>query len=202
MWKPWHSHARTWRDKTYDFVAWFSEIAACEQHEDAKQASPLKDFRRKIQVVLSIDKGLGVWRQEWLKKEHPWLRIQCTSQCKPYSCICSMPIVNFPTDEFALLQVEHWSLQLLVSLELSKMLASCGRGEAAFGTSTLPTFLARSALIGRSIEEALLLPVFGQTEAHFDGLTEGLCRTILPSWILKQWRTQRQECEWMNTSWN
>ena len=191
MVKPWDAQARTWRDGLYDFAAQFSEVAAGELHDEFAQVSAVKDFTRRTQGLLSIDRDLGIWRQEWLGEEFPWLVIECASQCEPHSCICSTPAVAFPSSDFALLQVEYWSLQLLVSLEIPTLHSTHQGHDGAMNTpSLLPVFLARCASIARSLEEALALPVFGQSEAHFGGLTEGLCRTIMPSWILRQWKSQ------------
>ena len=190
MTKPWGLQARIWRDVLYDFAAQFSEVAATEPHDESEQVSTSKGFKRRTEGLLSIQRGLGIWREEWLGEEYPWLVIECSSQCNPHACICSTPALAFPTSDFALLQVEYWSLLLLVSLELATLHSKCEAHSEETSTSwLLSVFLRRCASIERNLEEALALPVFGQSEAHFGGLSEGLCRSIMPSWILRQWKS-------------
>ena len=191
MQKPWTSRPRTWRDVLYDSAAQFSEVIASESYAQIEPLSALKEFRRRVQGLMSIQRGLGIWRQQWLGEDFPRLVVECTSQCEPHSCICSTPILAFPTSDFALLQVEYWSLQLLVSLELATVHSEYeGHDENASSLLLFSVFLGRCAVIAGNLEAALALPVFGQSEAHFGGLTEGLCRTIMPTWILRQWKSR------------
>ena len=197
MERPWHLRTKTWRDKLFDCAARLSDIGACEGDEEGGKVSTMDDTERQTVAILSIEKALGIWRQEWLSTEYPGLHIQCMSECAPQSCICSAPAAALLTNDFVMLQVEYWSMQLLVSLQLVKRYAKRITLDTAVATPSTPQILfARSELIAHKIEEALVLPVFGQSEAHFGGMTEGLCRTIMPSWILKQWKAQRHQCVW------
>ena len=84
-----------------------------------------------------------------------------------------MPIKDFPSNDFTLLHVEYWALQLLIELVLI---------DYDVGVS------ARSANITRQMTEALTLPIYQQTKDHFEGITEGLCRMVLASWVLREYK--------------
>ncbi|MCJ1310730.1 hypothetical protein MMC25_004396 [Agyrium rufum] len=200
MTKPWFSHKRTWRDKLYDATAYFCDVAAIEETgADGEPDLILADCgakcKRKIQILLWIQEQLRTWRVDWLEHEYPNICIECSCQPERNPCICSVPVASFPTNDFALLQIEYWSMQLLLTFELAKLFyerEDRAREEAGSPSTTQP-FLARSARVAEHMDEALVRPIFGQSEKHFKGLTEGVCRSVMANWILRQYKSQRQQ---------
>jgi hypothetical protein len=182
---PWGSQPKTWRDKLYDLAMGFSEIVAGSLEND--QASSRQEaIRTRLDKALRIESEIDIWQSSWVNEKHPRLRTRCDCQCPAaLSCICSMPASEFPDNEFALLQVECWALQLLISTALSKLLAT----EADYTTSWVSHIPLRSSQIASCLETALTLPAFTQTADRSSGVTEGFCRTIFPVWALRDHRS-------------
>lgn len=184
MTTPWTSQAKTWRDKLYDLVVVFSEIIASSQ-ENGRASSPLASIRTEVDKALQVEAELSAWKSSWLNEAYPHHRIICQCQAPAqFSCLCSLPASKFPTTDFALLQVECWSLQLLISTTLSKL--SNPGADLPVWIAHLPT---RSSQIANYMDEASSFPAFKHTTERSSGVTEGFCRTIFPTWILREYRS-------------
>jgi hypothetical protein len=183
MTTPWISQPKTWRDKLYDLVVVFSEIVASSQGND-RTSSPQESVRTEIYKALQIEAALSVWKSSWLDEAYPRHRIRCHCQSPAeFSCLCSLSVSKFPTTDFALLQVECWSLQLLISTTLSKL--SDPGVNLPVWTAYLPV---RSSQIANYMDEASSFPAFKHTTERSSGVTEGFCRTIFPTWTLREYR--------------
>ena len=182
---PWKTQPKTWRDRLYDLAMRFSEIVASSSDND-QASGPREAMNTRIDKTLQIEVELSVWQSSWLKEAYPHQRVGCDCQPPaPFSCICSVPASKLPSTDFALLQVECWSLQLLISTTLSKSL----------GPEPMASWIAhlhvRSSRIARFMEAASTFPAFKHTAERSSGVTEGFCRTILPTWTLREYRGMR-----------
>lgn len=183
MTTPWKSQPKTWRDKLYDLVVVFSEIIASSQGNNCA-SSPPESIRTEIDKALQVEVELGAWKSSWLNEAYPRHRIRCHCQSPAqFSCLCSLSALKFPSADFALLQVECWSLQLLISTTLSK-LSDLGADLPEWITH-LPV---RSSQIANYMDEASSFPAFKHTTERSSGVTEGFCRTIFPTWTLREYR--------------
>ena len=181
---PWKSQPKTWRDRLYDLAMSFSKIIAKSLGSD-RGSSQRETVRNLVDETLRIDAEVGMWQSSWFTKEYPQLQIRCGCRCPAaLSCICSVPASRFPNNDFALLQVECWALQLLISNTLSKSLAT----EDGFTKSWITQLSVRSSHIACYMETASAFSAFGNTAQRFCGITESLCRTIFPSWTLRDYR--------------
>ncbi|KAE8440864.1 hypothetical protein EG329_006381 [Mollisiaceae sp. DMI_Dod_QoI] len=181
MTTPWNSQPKTWRDKLYDLVVVFSEIVASSKGNDPSSGPPVMS---QIDKALQVDAELSVWKSSWLNEAYPHHRIRCHCQAPAqFSCLCSFSTSKFPTTDFALLQVECWSLQLLISTTLSKLLDP--GADLPIWSAHLPI---RSAQIANYMDEASSFPAFKHTTERSSGVTEGFCRTIFPTWIIREYR--------------
>ncbi len=183
---PWKSQPKTWRDKLYDLVVIFSEIVASSPGDD-RVSNPLESTRTKIDRALQVEAELSAWKSSWLNEAYPDHRIRCHCQSPTqFSCLCSLSASKFPTADFALLQVECWSLQLLVSTTLSRLSGPGGADFPAWIALLLPM---RSSQIANHMDEASSFPAFKHTTERSSGVTEGFCRTIFPTWILREYQS-------------
>ncbi|KAE9364996.1 hypothetical protein N431DRAFT_446708 [Stipitochalara longipes BDJ] len=183
MTTPWKSQPKTWRDKLYDLVVVFSEVVASSQGND-HASNQLESIRTEIDKALKVEAELSAWKSSWLNEAYPSHRIRCHCQAPAqFSCLCSLSALNFPTTDFALLQVECWSLQLLISITLRKL--SDSGADPPVWIAHLPV---RSSQIANFMDEALPFPIFKYTTDRSSGITEGLCRTILATWTLREYR--------------
>lgn len=183
MTTPWKSQQKTWRDKLYDLVVVFSEIVASSQG-NGRASSPLESIKTDIDKALQVEAELSTWKSSWLNDAYPRHRIICHCQSPAqFSCLCSLSASKFPSADFALLQVECWSLQLLISTTLSK-LSNPGADIPAW-FAHLPV---RSSKIAHHMDEASSFPAFKHTTERSSGVTEGFCRTIFPTWTLRTYR--------------
>lgn len=182
---PWKSQPKTCRDRLYDLAIAFSEVVARSLGDD--QASSRRGAKQTlIDKALRIEADINIWKSSWLNKEYPHLQIGCDCQPPaPFSCVCSVPISQFPTNAFALLQVECWALQLLISTTLNNLVAA----QAEFTTSWGKYFPIRSSQIACCMEVASTIPTFRHTAERSSGITEGLCRTVFPDWVLREYRS-------------
>lgn len=156
---PWKSQPKTYRDRLCDLGMGFSEIVASSLGNE--QASSRREATRaRIDKALRIEVGISIWQTSWFNEEYPHLHIRCQCQSPTmFSCICSVPASKFPNNGFALLQVECWALQLLISTTLSRLLAA----EADFTTSWIANSPIRSAQIACHMEAVSALPALMHT---------------------------------------
>jgi hypothetical protein len=177
---PWISQAKTWRDRLYDLAIGFNEILAIESNKLETTASRTdKTFR--------IEADVNTWKSSWLSQEYPNLRIICNCNFPTrFSCICSVPASKFPTHDFALLQVECWALQFLISTTLNRSVTA----EPRFTESWVTDLTARTQQIASHIEAASTFATSKDTGKGSSGITESLCRTIFPAWTLRDYQGQ------------
>lgn len=179
---PWNSQPKTWRDKLYDLAMGVSELVASSLVHDQVSRRP-ESIRAGIDKALRIEAEISIWQSSWFKDEYPSLQVRCDCQrLAMFSCICSVPVSKFPTDDFALLQFECWALQLLISNTLRKLLAA----EVESTTSWIDPLRMRSSHIASYMEAASTSPAFKNTAEQISGITEGLCRTIFPMWTIRE----------------
>lgn len=183
MVSPWVYQHKTWRDKLHDLAIRFSAISAsltlCRGSHDASNQIP---------GVFQIEADLGQWRSSWLKEAHTGVAIQCVCYLStPLSCICSVPAQEFPTIEFGLLQIECWSLQLIISTALNDL--AVNRPE--WMTRDISDLPLRSSQIASQIEAANNFYAASRPTDQSSGITEDVCRMIFPLWALKEYRDKR-----------
>lgn len=177
---PWKLHPKTWRDKLYDLVLRFSNVlAGCSGHDQA--STVCGSTRTLIDEALQIEASLSMWRSSWLEEAYPSLYVNRECGCPaPFSCICPVSLAELPAAEFALLRVECWALQLLISTTLHKLSAN----EADLAASWQTTYLhLRSSLVADYMERAITCSVVNVNQSV--GITEGFCRTILSTWAVR-----------------
>jgi hypothetical protein len=181
---PWKSQPKTWRDKLYDLAISFNEIVVSSLKND-QTSNRREAIRTWVDQALQIEAEISTWHSSWFSEEYPHLEIECYCHSPaPFSCICSMPISKFSTNDFALLQVECWALQLLVSTTLRKLLTT----ETGFTASWIAHLTVRSSQIAYLMEAAFIFSMFKQTAKPSSGVTEGICRAVFPNWALREYR--------------
>lgn len=181
---PWKSQPKTWRDRLYDLALNLTEIiiSPLENHLALDQRDSV---RAQIDKVLHIEAGISTWRSSIFGRAYPHLLIKCDCQhLAPLSCICSVAASEFPTNEFSMLQIECWAVQLQISTVLQRLVASEGDYLAPW-KAHIPL---RSSQIAFRIEAASTCPTLRQTADKTTGVTEGFCRTIFPAWVLNKYR--------------
>ncbi|KAF2802240.1 uncharacterized protein BDZ99DRAFT_503997 [Mytilinidion resinicola] len=184
MSSPWAAQPKTWRDKLYDLALRFSELVV---NDGGVNESPdcLGISQERIGEALGIEAGLARWRSLWLNEAYPHQQISCDCQSPAaFSCICSVLLLEFPSNDFALLQIECWSLQLLISTTLSRLSGP----ELDLTSSWIKMLPTRSSQIASYMETASALPALRSTSHMTSGVTEGFCRNIFPYWILKKYQ--------------
>lgn len=187
---PWRSQPKTWRDRLYDLIICFSEGVA-RPWESGQTSSSKEVIRTAIDEALRIEARLSMWRSSWLNETYPNLQITCNcGSLAPFSCICSVPTAKFPAIDFALLQVECWSLQLLISTRICKLLLP-GIESATLWTAHFPL---RSSQIASHLEAVSTFPALRHTTERSSGVTEGFCRTILSTWTLRVYKDTVTAC--------
>lgn len=181
---PWITQPKTWRDRLYDLALAFSEIMVSFEGND-KAATPPEAIASQIQKSLEIEGYISTWKSAWLSEQYPHLQVRCSCHHpEPFSCICSIPVLTFPSTDFALLQLECWALQLLISFRLSRALEN-ETGSTMPWAAYLP---ARSSQIASCIEASSVFPAFQHAEDRSSALTEGLCRMLFSSWTLREYK--------------
>ena len=187
---PWQSQAKTWRDALYDIAVRLS--AELSGDETRAQDVGIADWgaawpRHRLYNLLEIDRELAIWRHRWLRVAYPQLPIRCTNRCMRRSCICSAGAAEIPNNDFLLLQVELWSLQLLVDLHFLR-----SRSFVDPLTGMWPERVAlpqRADTIAARVDGYVSLPLFKGDSKHFWSITESMCRSILPAWALQEYRS-------------
>jgi hypothetical protein len=177
---PWTSEPKTWRDRLYDLAIAFNEIVTSDSDEPEAIVT-------RIDKTFQIEADINTWKSSWLSNEYPNLRTVCN--CKSptiFSCICSVPASKFPTHDFALLHVECWALQLLISTKLNKSVTT----EPRFIASWVTDLSARTQQIASHMEAAATFTTIKNTPERSSGITESLCRTIFPAWTLREYQGQ------------
>jgi hypothetical protein len=181
---PWKFQPKNWRDRLYDLAMGFNEIVASTLGNDKTSSRP-EDVTTRVDKALQIESEISKWKLSWFEGEYPHLQIRCNCQSLPtFSCICSIPISRFPTNDFALLQVECWAIKLLISATLIKLVAADGDFTASW-VANLPL---RSSQIACYMEATPASPLFRRTVEQSSGINEGLCRALLPAWSLREYR--------------
>jgi hypothetical protein len=181
---PWRSQPKTWRDQLYDLGFGVTKILASSP-EDNHAFNEKDPIGAQITGLLRIETGITTWKSSWLAQEYPHLIVRCDCPFPDIlSCICSLPASEFPNYDFTLLQVECWALQLLISAALRKLLAVSPELSGIWSAN----LFARSEQIAVSLDSALKVPVFQRTSELSSAVTEGICRMVFPTWILKEYR--------------
>jgi len=186
MSNPWTSEPKTWRDRLYDLALRFSELTVGygEENESSDHRGITREW---IGKAMDIEADLARWRFSWLNEAYRHQQINCDCQPPaPFSCICSIPGLKFPNTKFALLQLECWSLQLLISTTLNRILGP----DADLTTSWIKSLPTRSSQIASYMETASALPALRSALKASSGVTEGFCRNIFPYWILRDYQSR------------
>lgn len=177
---PWAVHPKSWRDKLYDLSLRLSGTMAQIRRPHAASASTLEQ-------LLRIEEDLGKWRASWLAHDYPELTVRCTClPPRPLSCICSSWPTDCPHVDMTLLQLECWSLQLLLCAPLRE---STVHHDDAWGARVR----ARESRIASCIEATLASTPLQRTETEspYRGMTEATCRSILATWALGEYKASR-----------
>ena len=180
MKRPWVFFPRTWRDQLHDIAVSFSEVMAGALPHDT--LSSLQDAKqdRADQIVL-LEQRLGSWHLSWIRKEYPSYLLNCDCPLvRSLSCICTLPVSGFAKSDFALLQMEYLSLQLLISTRLVELFEARVQHEAIHHVH----FSTRSSRIASNMYRLYEESPFQRTAEQGSGITEVVCRNILSTWAL------------------
>lgn len=177
---PWVSQHKTWRDRLHDLAIRFSAILA-----DLTPQHTCDNASNQILEILGLETELRSWRSSWVGEAHPGVAVRCDCcSSAPFSCICSVPVFEFPTIEFGLLQVECWTIQLLISTMLNDLAAN----RADWLTCSVPDLALRSSKIASQMEAANNFYAANRSTDKSSGIAEDVCRMIMPLWALKEYR--------------
>jgi hypothetical protein len=185
---PWKFQPKTWRDRLYDLAISFSKVIVDYFRVDYLRSNQVSNRREKmepgIDTALQIEKEISKWKLSWFSEEYPYLQLRCNCQSPAiFSCICSGLSSNLASNDFILLQVECWALQLQISNTLNKLLAT----ETGFVIPWNTYLPVRSSQIVGSMEAAASFSALKPTTKRSSGVTEGICRSIFPNWVLKEY---------------
>lgn len=200
---PWMSIKKSWRDRLYDIAAKMTAVYS-SLHLARNKGSMSTDhsgpqlFWRYQQLYGEITD----WRQNWLESEYKDLPVPCLG-CHEQSCLCFPHPNLFPCNEFSYMAAESMALLLLLTYWANYIFTTFMAGhisgqislEHTCGVNTLER---RARWLRGELQKTLTLPCFGQAISDLPGITEGRCRSLLPTWVLSQNVTlsDYRECEW------
>ena len=178
---PWLLYPKSRRDKLYDLMLSFNKIiidfGKCGQFPD------LNDTTILVKKVLEIEVKLRSWKISWLKEACPQAVDKCNCLSPgQLSCICTVPDLDFPTVDFALLQLECWALQLLMSTTLDISLSHDDHRRTSWAAH-LPK---RTSKIANYIEGMQDYSKDSWVRTQSSAITENQCRAILANWALRE----------------
>lgn len=180
---PWRIQPKTWRDKFYDLVLLFSSLMT--SYLECFHLRLMDRINDLIRRVLQLEASLGVWKSSWLTGAYPHTVKTCECRPrKPLSCICLGLQLKFSSVDFALLRLESLSLQLMISFVLHRLLAYSGRRSTCLSRH----LSARSTDIACRMEAILACHLFDQATNGPSGISEALCRSIMPTLALREYR--------------
>jgi hypothetical protein len=180
---PWKFQPKTWRDRLYDLAISFSKVVV-DYFRNDQVSSRQEKMETGIDKTLQIEKEISIWKSSWFSEEYSHLQLRCDCQSPAmFSCICSVPSSNLASNDFILLHVECWALQLQISNTLNKLLAT----ESGFVPPWNGHLLVRSLQIVGSMQAASSFSALNPTIKRCSGVTESICRSIFPNWVLKEY---------------
>lgn len=112
---------------------------------------------------------------------------------------------SFPPEELIFLVAEFVALSLLVTLAEVKILRAMSllSPEEPMESESyqLESLLIESSFLETRLREIMCLPCFGQAVEELPGLTEGRCRSLLPTWALAQCSpiAENSQVQWWDT---
>ena len=173
---PWSHHRKTWRDLLYDILVRIADVSCT--FRDSRLKETTSDHL--VDRLRQLDGQLSAWHSRWLKTLGALDEPVCSSElCEGRSCVCSVPMSHLPDDSFLLLQMECWSAQLIMDLTMFQSLAGV---EPSGNSMYSPVLLKRMRCVAQSI--MLQMPFFSLSDEPPQVMTEGRCRSVLPSCLL------------------
>lgn len=187
--QPWQCFAKTSRDRLYDIAVELTEALSQlkKLHHNPKPKAQVL-----AESLLVFDGRLGLWHSLWLMGEHPNKISSCV--CPPQSllsCICSLSDALPPLSEFTLLQMEYLSLQLVLSVRLGEVQVTISPQD----TAQFAELALRSPQIFLHMEELSTGLPLAHLHAQSSGITEAVCRNILPTWARREYCDHRTKTQ-------
>jgi hypothetical protein len=107
-------------------------------------------------------------------------------------------------EEFTFLVAEFTALSLLLALaelNISRKIHFLSPEDPDGKTQNLEGMSRKCGFLESKLREVLCLPCFGQAISELPGLTEGRCRSLLPTWALAQCSpiAESGQIEWWDT---
>lgn len=177
---PWTTIEKSSRDRLYDIAA---EITILYSVADGNCQTYLRQCQKLCHKLM-------IWRRNWLETDYPELEVSCQG-CHEELCGCFQHHSVLSCNEFSYVTAECMAFLLLVTYMALGMVKHLRVGPV--GENNLPEYPLDMNLLQRraqrlrnSLQKTLTLPCFGQAVSDIPGITEGRCRSLLPTWVLSQ----------------
>ncbi|KAH7137838.1 hypothetical protein EDB81DRAFT_801178 [Dactylonectria macrodidyma] len=190
--EPWLNAPKTTRDRLFDIAALLTgPVAYALAHNRASVgAGASEDMSESLETLeASLDSWYASWHRNLLDE------ISATVlqfQHDPGSIDIAFDANRSELDA-VFLQVEYWSLRLL--LQLCSICGAKGNLHSCPASSDyngITSFINGCNELARKLKQGLRQPVYGQKIVRGEGITEGQCRSLLPAWALM---TYDRHCE-------
>ncbi|CRG82681.1 Transcriptional regulatory protein moc3 [Talaromyces islandicus] len=188
---PWGEITKTPRDQLHDIAVNMTTVYAFLP-EISKVVFSDETKITKIQVICrQLGAQLMKWQATHVKMDifNSWEN--CSGESLDKEIDIFYPFQDsFPKEEYTFLVAEFAAMSLLLVLAELKILqkASLLSPEDLDGKKAqkLEELSRKCGFLEGKLREVLCLPCFGQAISELPGLTEGRCRSLLPTWALAQ----------------
>lgn len=203
---PWSEFAKTPRDKLHDIAVNMTAVYAFLPEISTTGVSSTTKTSNIQFLCCELYAQLMEWQATHLKMNifDSWDNYNCESLDKDIDIFYSSQY-SCPKEEFTFLVAEFVALLLLLSLAELKILQTIyllsPEGPMEDETYQLEKLSNKCEFLESKLREVLCLPYFGQAVEEFPGLTEGRCRSLLPTWALAQCSpiAENSQVEWWDT---
>lgn len=203
---PWGEFVKTPRDQLHDIAvnttavyAFLPEFHSADLLEDAK-ISKMRILCRQLNAQLI----------EWQATHLNMSTFNSWGNCSGERLDKEIDVFyrlqdSFPKDEFTFLTAEFIALSLLLVLAeleiLRKIYLLSPHDPVEDETQKMERLSSECSFLEGKLREVLCLPCFGQAISDLPGLTEGRCRSLLPTWALAQCSSiaDNGQIEWWDT---
>jgi hypothetical protein len=203
---PWGEFVKTPRDQLHDIAVNLTAVYAFLPKDPRAGVSDCRKLTNIRLLCRQLYAQLIEWQATHLKMNilNSWGNGSGESLDKEIELFYPLQD-SFPKEEFIFLAAEFIALSLLLTLAELKILRTIyllsPEDPMESEATQLESLLNECGFLESKLREVLCLPCFGQAVAELPGLTEGRCRSLLPTWALAQCSPMAEngQIEWWDT---
>ena len=189
MTEPWQKNPKTRRDALFDVAAQMTGLVSIilTQNTPLTVTGTRRCNPKTRDLAETLDLQIGSWERTWHESLRPASFTTLISFVQNPQAPLRYAGLNSTTADIIFLQLELWSLKLLLAICNLHQDTSLESDASILVTKLQPPNDILKDL-STKVETALKNPLLRQNDDRDQGIVEGQCRSLLPAWTLMEYK--------------